>query len=206
MACSPLPPRVTLLFVTPPFDSTLYEDFIMRKPLIALVGPVLFFCACARVQTFRVIDAETGHPLNGVQAERIGEVSRSSSSANPETLALPVEVASTNVGGVATFTGAGQQFSLRKDGYDPVSLRATLNGVRVRNERTGEEKFAERVEGMSYIALRRTAGLAQNKATTTVPGSPAGVTQASYNAPASQNAPASRNTATSANPVGASLR
>lgn len=172
----------------------------MRKPLIAIVWLILPLCACARLQTFRVIDAETGNPINGVTAERIGEVSRSSSSANPEALNLSVEVSSTNVGGVATFNSPGQAFSIRKDGYEPVSIRATLSGVRVRNERTGEETVAQNVEGMNYIALRRTGGLAQSKATSVSPTTQSGVTQASHNAPVSQNG-GQKNTAT---PIGTS--
>ena len=155
---------------------------------------VLPLCACARVQTFRVVDAETGQPVTGAMAERYADVGRASGRAAPESLSLPVEVASTNVGGVATFRGAGQQFSLKKDGYESVTLRATLNGVMVRHGGSNQELPAERVEGMTYIPLRRISGVASSTPAGTAPAvAQSGVKQVSYNAPISSSPATTKN-------------
>lgn len=169
----------------------------MPKSWMVIACCVLPLCACARVQTFRVIDAETGQPVTGAMAERYADVGRSSPKASTESLSLPVEVASTNVGGVATFRGAGQQFSLKKDGYESVSLRSTLNGVMVRHEGSGKEVPAERVEGMTYIPLRRISGVASNTPAATAPvAAQSGVKQVSYNAPIPSSQATAKNAAT----------
>ncbi len=179
----------------------------MRKPLLAILWCVLPLCACARVQTFRVVDAETGQPVHGVQAERFADVARATTPGIAEPLSLPVEVSSTNIGGVATFRGSGQQFSLRKEGYEQVSLRSTMNGVVVRYERTGEEIPAERVEGMTYVPLRRAGGAAPSASATATTAAPKfGVTPASYNAAIPQNATTSKNTAVSPGAAGSRLK
>jgi len=171
-------------FIATPSPLLVCEDVVMARSWMVIACCVLPLCACARVQTFRVVDAETGQPVNGAMAERYADVSRPASSANTESLSLPVEVASTNVGGIAKFRGAGQQFSLKKDGYESVTFRSTLNGVMVRHESTGREVPAERVEGMTYIPLRRISGVASNTPAAAPPNvTESGVKQVSYNAP-----------------------
>ena len=146
----------------------------MRKPWVHLVCLVLPLLGCARVQTFRVVDAQTGQPIHGVQVERIANVARSGRSTLPEALNLPVEVSSTNAAGMATFNGPAEQFVLKKDGYEVAQAETTFTGIQVRYEGKGPEVSAQRIEGIPHIALRRQGAVSQSAAPTVAGSAPAG--------------------------------
>ena len=120
---------------------------------------LLLLSGCARLQTFRVVDAQSGQPLDGVQAERLDGSVRPS--AVPLVLAdtlSPVERQASDPSGAVNFKKAGAQFAFNprsnSPGYGRAFVAATWSGVKIRYPDEHREVPVKPIDGVVEVPLR----------------------------------------------------
>jgi hypothetical protein len=119
---------------------------------------LLLLSGCARLQTFRVVDAQSGQPLDGVQAERLDGSVRPS--AIPLVLAdtlSPVERQAADPSGAVNFKKAGSQFAFNprsgNPGYGRAFVAATWSGVKIRYPDEQREVPIKPIDGVVEVPL-----------------------------------------------------
>ena len=130
-------------------------------PSLLLLG---LLSGCARFQTLRVVDAQSGQPLDGVRVERLHGSLRPS--AMPLVLlntVSPVERKMTDDSGSVTFEKAGTQVMCNPDFMNPAYGRAyvtaTWSGAKICYPDEYREISVKPVAGVVEIPLRnRRAG------------------------------------------------
>jgi hypothetical protein len=97
---------------------------------------LLLLCGCTRLQTFRVVDSQSGQPIEGVQVERLN--SSIQPSAMPFVLLKslsPVEKEVTDSSGMSRFKESGTQAMLNPDSknaaYGKAYVSTSWSGVKV---------------------------------------------------------------------------
>jgi hypothetical protein len=119
---------------------------------------VLLLSGCTQLQTFRVVDSQSGQPIEGVQVERLR------SSIEPSSMPFvlfkslsPVEKQTTDESGVSTFKEPGTQAILNPDGKNPAYNKAyvttTWSGVKVLYPDDYREISVKPVDGVVEIPL-----------------------------------------------------
>ena len=119
---------------------------------------LLLLCGCTRLQTFRVVDSQSGQPIEGVQVERLH------SSIQPSAMPLvllkslsPVEKEVTDSSGMSKFKESGTQAMLNPDSKNPAYGKAyvstTWTGVKVIYPDEYREISVKPVNGVVEIPL-----------------------------------------------------
>ncbi|MGD0898814.1 MAG: hypothetical protein ABR915_13335, partial [Thermoguttaceae bacterium] len=105
---------------------------------LLVTGILLLFMlpGCARLQTFRVVDAQSGQPVDGVRAERLeGSIQASELPLVLLDSLSPVEKGATNASGAMTFEKTGTKFwfnpSAKNPAYGQAYVTATWAGARI---------------------------------------------------------------------------
>jgi hypothetical protein len=129
----------------------------MRNLLPSLLL-LLFACGCARTQTFRVVDSQSGRPLDGVQSERLEGKVRPS--AMPLVLLndlSPVEHGTTDSSGVVKFQKPGKEFAFNPTSKNPECGRAyvasTWSGATIRYPDEHREVAVKPIDGVIEVPL-----------------------------------------------------
>ncbi len=119
---------------------------------------LLVLTGCTQLQTIRVVDSQTGKPIQGVRVERLN--SKVEPSAMPLVLLdslTPAEKAVTNESGEARFKEAGNKAMLNPDGRDPTYGKAYVCvswwGVKVRYPDEYREISVSPVNGVVEVPL-----------------------------------------------------
>ena len=141
----------------------------MRK-IISGLALLLLLCGCTRLQTFRVVDSQSGQPIEGVQVERLhGSVKPS---AMPFVLldsVSPVEKQTTDSSGMSRFKESGTQAMLNPDSKNPAYGKAYVStswsGVKVIYPDEYREISVTPVDGVVEIPLpsRHAASLSKHR-------------------------------------------
>ena len=103
----------------------------MLKRLIALTTVVCLAAGCApwRASHLRVVDADTGQPIHGVDVNRRSIHWQPGA---PGILPVPFpssqESLTSDVSGTVSFENSGESFALRKEGYEAKIVRTTWLG------------------------------------------------------------------------------
>lgn len=115
----------------------------MRKflALLALFG--MLAAGCARSQSFRVVDAQTGAPVPGVIVEQSGSALR------------PGTARRTEPTGIAEFNGASGRFTFRKEGYFETQAEVGSSSAKVISGEDRRQQTVERHAGLVQVPLVR---------------------------------------------------
>jgi len=139
----------------------------MRTFVIVILGvlPVLCFSGCTRLQAVRVVDAQSGRPLEGVHVERL----QSSVRPSPMPLVLydalsPVERQVTDASGATAFKEPGTKVmcnpSMKNPAYGRAYVKSGLSGVTICYPDEYREITVKPVDGVVEVPLsaRRIGG------------------------------------------------
>ena len=86
---------------------------------------LLLLCGCTRLQTFRVVDSQSGQPIEGVQVERLhGGIAPAPCRSSCWIRSSPVEKQVTDASGVSTFKESGTKAMLNPDSEGPAYGKA----------------------------------------------------------------------------------
>jgi hypothetical protein len=117
---------------------------------------------CASLQSFRVVDAQTGQPLEEIKAERLkGNVHFSAIPLVMLDDLAPVERRATDASGAIKFEQAGSQFAFNPSsshaGYGAAFVTATSSGIVIRypEERPCRTISVMPINGVVDVPLRR---------------------------------------------------
>jgi len=124
---------------------------------------------CARFQTFRVVDSQSGRPVSGIQAERLD------ASLRPSAMPLvildemsPVERGSSDTSGVVKFEKPGKQFAFNPCSQNPACGRAyaaaTWSGVKIRYPDENREVLVKPINGIVEVPLPKPGPQKDSKA------------------------------------------
>ena len=120
---------------------------------------LLFLVAgCSRLQTFRVVDAQSGQPLDGVRAERLeGHLQTSEIPLVLLDAMSPVEAHATDASGSVVFQGPGAKFmvnpSSKNPSYNQAYVTATWSGAKVLYPAEHREISVKARDGVVEIPL-----------------------------------------------------
>ena len=130
------------------------------RTLTAALVLLLVLSGCSPLQTIRVVDSQTGKPIEGVQVERLH--AKVEASEIPLVLfdsLSPVEKQVTDGSGVATFQEAGNKAMLNPDSKNPeygkAYVTASWFGTKIRYPDDYREISAKPVGGVLEVPLPR---------------------------------------------------
>jgi hypothetical protein len=115
----------------------------MRNRSAQFVLLAMLVSGCARTQSFRAVDAQTGAPLSGVTIAQSGSASK------------PGTESRTEASGMAQFQGAGGRFTFRKEGYFESEVEAGKSGAQVIYGEDHRRQQVERFAGIVQVPLVR---------------------------------------------------
>jgi hypothetical protein len=129
----------------------------MRKTISGLIL-FLTLSGCTRLQTFRVVDSQSGQPIEGVQVERLhGSVKPSAMPFVLVNSLSPVEKELTDSSGMSSFKESGTQAILNPDSKNPAYGKAYVStswtGVKVLYPDDYREISVTPVNGVVEIPL-----------------------------------------------------
>ena len=118
----------------------------LAAALVPRVFPIVLLLAalggCARTQSFRAVDAQTGEPLRDVWVSQGGS----------PTAAFTLK---TDPSGMAQFQKSGSQYSLTKPGYEETRVEVQGSVARVRSTSDPQGVEVKRYGDLVQVALRR---------------------------------------------------
>lgn len=115
-------------------------------------------CATARTSHLRVIDAETGQPLPGVQGDRLAFMWQPAMPGLiPVAIPFPLESVTSDASGRVVFAEQGTDFAFQKEGYDRVQIAGTLRGFKIKHS-DGLPYLALLQDGSVEVPLRKSTG------------------------------------------------
>lgn len=126
---------------------------------------------CARYQSFRVLDAQSGRPIDGVQAERL----EGSLQLSPMPFVLldsvsPVERQNSDSSGTVKFKKAGKKFAFNLQsgtpGFDRAYVVGSGSGVKIVYPDQRREIRVKAVDGVVEVPLHRSDASASRAAST----------------------------------------
>jgi hypothetical protein len=115
----------------------------MRNCPAQFVLMAMLVSGCARTQSFRAIDAQTGAPLGGVTIAQSGSASK------------PGSESRTEASGMAEFRGTGGRFTFRKEGYFESAVEAGKSSAKVIYGEDRRQQQVERFAGIVQVPLVR---------------------------------------------------
>lgn len=118
----------------------------MRGAVLSWTCLAGMLAGCARTQSFRVVDAQTGQPLAGVWVAQGGEAP----SAGYNLRTDPI--------GMVQFPKAGTRYLFTKEGYQPGHVELKGPVARVRYEGDAETLEVKRYGDLVQVPLRRRSG------------------------------------------------
>lgn len=143
----------------------------MIRYLTCGLGLTLACClsGCARYQSFRVLDAQSGKPIDGVQAERLeGDLKLSRMPFVLLDSVSPVERQNSDASGTVKFKKAGQKFAFNLQsgmpGFDRAYVVGSGSGVKIVYPDERREVHVKPVDGVVEIPLHRSHGSAAQAA------------------------------------------
>jgi hypothetical protein len=128
------------------------------RSLVSAVLLLSIVSGCAQIQTFRVVDAQSGQPVESVRGERL----QGSIRASELPLVLldslsPVEAASTNASGSMAFEKAGTKFwfnpSSKNPAYGQAYVTATWSGATIHYPDECRDISVKAVNGVVEVPL-----------------------------------------------------
>ena len=128
------------------------------RTLISGMLPLVLAGGCSRIQTFRVVDAKTGQPLDGVRAERLeGSIRPSSMPFVLFDQVAPIETKNTDATGAVAFQQPGQKFMINPSSKDPshnqAYVVATHSGAKIIYPAEHREFTVQARDGVVEIPL-----------------------------------------------------
>jgi hypothetical protein len=128
---------------------------LKKMSALSVIACLAMGCATARTSRLRVVDAFTGQPLSGVQAERLGfMVQPAMPGIIPVSVPFPLETSTSDSSGWVEFREQGADFALEKEGYEWTHITATLRGFRVRHSRDSPN-LALQEDGSVQVPLKK---------------------------------------------------
>ena len=134
----------------------------MRQSLLGLL--VFSFCllgsGCAGLQSFRVVDAQSGLPVAGIEAERLsGSVRASPVPFLLMNMLSPVERKPSDSSGAVAFETSGKHFAVNPRstaaGYGRAYVTATWSGATINYPDEHRQVEVRPINGMIEVPLRR---------------------------------------------------
>ncbi len=130
------------------------------RPLLSGLMLLAMFSGCARYQSFRVLDAQTRQPLDGVQTERL----EGSIQLSPMPFVLldslsPVERKNSDASGTVKFGKRGKKFAFNPQsgnpGFDRAYVVGTWSGAKILYPDQMNEVHVKAVDGVVEVPLHR---------------------------------------------------
>jgi hypothetical protein len=128
---------------------------LKRMSALSVLAWLVAGCTTVHTSELRVVDAATGQPLPGVQAERLGSMLQPAMPGIfPVRISFPVETVTSDSSGLVQFQEQGADFTLEKEGYERTRIIGTLSGFKEKDSRDSPY-FALEQGGNVQVPLKK---------------------------------------------------